>query len=122
MALKRMVLELGMGTDIRGGDYTKAAVRAVQNALRQNSLSVVDAFGFERSFMHVKILIGAQKPEEVDKDAVGSTLPYGQAEVIVKHGGMDTPSENGEHMTTMVNAALIVYLDFPNDHMYGEAA
>ena len=34
MAMKRMVLEIGMGTDIRGADYTKAAVRAVQDATR----------------------------------------------------------------------------------------
>lgn len=122
MTRKRMVLELGMGTDIRGQDYTKAAVRAVQNALRQNSLSVADAFGLERSSMYVKILIGAQKPEEVDKDAVASTLPYGQAEVIVEHGGMDTPTDDGERMTTMVNAALIVHLDFPEGHIYGDAA
>ena len=30
MALKRMVLQIGMGTDIRGADYTKAAVRALK--------------------------------------------------------------------------------------------
>ena len=30
MALKRMVLEIGMGTDIRGADPTKAAVRALR--------------------------------------------------------------------------------------------
>ena len=29
MALKRMVLEIGMGNDLHGGDYTKAAIRAV---------------------------------------------------------------------------------------------
>lgn len=122
MAMKRMVLELGMGTDIRGQNYTKAAVRAVENALRQNSLSVADAFGMELSSMHVKIMIGAQKPEEVDKDTIAGILPYGQAEVIVEHGGMDTPTEDGEGMTTMVNAALVVYLDFPQGHIYGDAA
>ncbi|WP_370288221.1 Lin0512 family protein, partial [Siccirubricoccus soli] len=30
MAMKRMVLEIGMGTDIRGLDSTKAAVRALR--------------------------------------------------------------------------------------------
>ncbi len=40
MALKRMVLEIGMGTDIRGSDYTKAAVRALRDALWHNSLSI----------------------------------------------------------------------------------
>lgn len=117
-----MVLELGMGTDIQGQNYTKAAVRAVQNALRQNSLSVADAFELERSSMYVKIMIGAQKPEKVDKDAIADTLPYGQAEVIVEHGGMDTPTDDGKRMTIMVNAALVVYLDFPIGHLYGDAA
>ena len=37
MALKRLVLQIGMGTDIRGADYTKAAVRAVRDALWHNS-------------------------------------------------------------------------------------
>ena len=33
MALKRMVLEIGMGNDLHGGDYTKAAIRAAQDAI-----------------------------------------------------------------------------------------
>ena len=45
MALKRMVLQIGMGTDIRGRDYTKAAVRALRDALWHNSLSVAGALG-----------------------------------------------------------------------------
>ena len=45
MALKRMALELGMGTDIRGTDYTKAAVRALRDALWHNSLTVTAALG-----------------------------------------------------------------------------
>ena len=61
MALKRMVLELGMGTDLQGEDYTKAAIRALKAALWQNSLSIADAFGLERTSMHVKIIIGVQK-------------------------------------------------------------
>jgi hypothetical protein len=32
MALKRMIVELGMGTDLTGADYTKAAVRALKDA------------------------------------------------------------------------------------------
>ena len=44
MALKRLVLELGMGTALRSGSYTKAASRAVQNALWHNSLALVELF------------------------------------------------------------------------------
>ena len=113
MAYKRMAMELGMGTDIRGGDYTKAAIRAVENALRQNSLVVADAFGIAREEMKVDIIIGAAKPEAVDKERVAAILPYGSGSVTVKAGGMDTPKDDGTLGTTMVNAALLVYLDLP---------
>jgi len=113
MALKRMVMELGMGTDIRGQDYTKAATRAVHNALRQNSLVVVDAFNVSRDDMHVDIIIGVAEPDEVDKKAVAAMLPYGKGEVRVERGGMDTPKDDGTQGTIMANAALIVYLDLP---------
>ena len=33
MTPKRIILELGTGNDLHGGDYTKAAIRAVQDAL-----------------------------------------------------------------------------------------
>ncbi len=111
MPYKRMVMELGMGTDIRGSDYTKAATRAVHNALRQNSLVIADAFGKSRDEMRVDIHIGVQKPEAVDKAAVAAMLPYGEGSVEVVKGGMDTPKDDGTTGTIMANAALIVYLD-----------
>ena len=36
MPMKRVVLEIGMGTDIRGAEPTKAAVRALKDALWHN--------------------------------------------------------------------------------------
>ena len=118
MALKRMVMELGMGTDLQGEDYTKAACRAVHNALRQNSLSVYDAFGVSRDDMVVEIIIGAAKPDAVDSDAVAAMLPYGSRTVRVERGGMDTPKEDGG-TTIMANAAIIVYLDLPEGKKWG---
>ena len=109
--MHRMVMELGMGTDIRGQDYTKASVRAVENALRQNSLSVADAFGVSRDDMKVEINIGVQRPEEVDTSAVAATIPYGEPTVNVAMGGMDIAKDNGEAGTILANAALVVYLD-----------
>ena len=113
MAWKRLVMELGMGTDIRGSDYTKAAMRAVHNALRQNSLVVADAFGKSRDEMRVDIRIGVQNPNAVDKQQVASLLPYGSGRVEVVEGGMDTPKDDGTPGTIMANAALLVYLDLP---------
>jgi len=113
MTWKRLVMELGMGTDIRGSDYTKAATRAVHNALRQNSLVVADAFGKPREEMRVDIHIGVQNPDAVDREAVAAMLPYGNGLVEVVKGGMDTPKDDGSTGTIMANAALIVYLDLP---------
>ncbi len=121
MARKSMVMEFGIGTDIRGADYTKAAVRALEAALRQNSLSVADAFGVGKDAMHVKIVIGVARPDRVDKAAVAAVLPYGEAEVIVEEGGLDTPSEDGSGVTVLANAAAIVYLDLPDSPSAGDA-
>lgn len=121
MALKRMVMELGMGTDLQGDDYTKAACRAVHNALRQNSLHVYDAFGVSRDEMVVEIIIGVAKPDRVNVDAVAEMLPYGSRTVRVEKGGMDTAKENGG-VTVMANAAILVYLDLPEGKDWGTAA
>ena len=121
MALKSMVMAFGMGTDIRGGDYTKAAVRALEAALRQNSIVFAEAFGVSKEEMLVKIVIGVARPDQVDKAAVAAVLPYGKAEVTVEEGGMDTPRESGSGVTILANAALTVYLDLPEDRTDGDA-
>ena len=77
MALKRMAIEIGMGTDIRGADYTKAAVRALRDALWHNSLNVADAVGLPTDSMVVEVLIGVPKPDLVDKAEVLKVLPHG---------------------------------------------
>ena len=64
MAMKRIVLEIGMGTDIRGAEPTKAAVRALRDALWHNSLSVADALGQHVDAMQVEVTIGVPHPEK----------------------------------------------------------
>ena len=70
MAKTKVAMELGMGTSLRRQDYTKAAIRALQDALWHNSLTMADAFGFSREDMIVEVEIGVQKPEAVDIEAV----------------------------------------------------
>ncbi len=115
MARKPMIMEFGSGTDIRGEDYTKAAKRAVDDALHHNSIAVADALGKAREDMQVDILIGVARPDAVDKAAVAAMLPYGQAQVEVVEGGLDTPLENKEGSVVLANAALTVYLDVDDD-------
>src|SRR5439155_437318 len=95
MALKRMVLQIGMGTDIRGADYTKAAVRALRDALWHNSLSVADAVGLPVDSMQVDVTIGVPRPDQVDKQAVLAVLPHGTGTVRVVEGGLEIPNDAG---------------------------
>jgi uncharacterized protein (TIGR02058 family) len=111
MALKRMVLELGMGTDIRGADPTKAAVRALRDALWHNSLSIADAVGLPVDAMRVEVRIGVPHPERVDKAAVLAVLPHGSGTVTVVAGGLEIPNDAGTDSMILAHAAAIVRLD-----------
>ncbi len=111
MAFKRMVLELGMGTDIRGADYTKAAVRALRDALWHNSLSIADAVGLPVDSMQVEVMIGVPHPEKVDKNAVLAILPHGTGSVTVVEGGLEIPNDAGTNSTVLAHACAIVRLD-----------
>jgi uncharacterized protein (TIGR02058 family) len=113
MALKRVVVEMGMGTDIRGGDYTKAAVRALRDALWHNSLSVTRALGMDIDAMRVEVTIGVPQPDAVDKAQVLAVLPHGTGEVTVVLGGLEIPSDDGSDKTIIANAAAVVKLDLP---------
>ena len=111
MAKTRVVMEFGMGTSLRRADYTKAAARALKDALWHNSLSLAEAFGFDKSDMIVDVEIGVQKPDAVDIAAVKAVLPYGQGVVKVSHGGLDVPKPDGTGATIIANAAVVVSFD-----------
>ena len=113
MTLKRMVLQIGMGTDIRGADYTKAAVRALRDALWHNGLSVADAVGFPVDAMQVDVTIGIPRPDRVDQQAVLAVLPHGTGTVRVVEGGLEIPNDTGTNKTVIANAAAVVRLDIP---------
>lgn len=113
MPLTRVIVELGMGTDLRGADYTKAAVRALKDALWHNSLTIAPAAGLAPEDMHVRVLIGVPKPELVDKQAVAAVLPYGTSTVEVVEGGLEIMNDEGTNLTLIANAAAIVSLDLP---------
>lgn len=111
MAMKRMMVEIGMGTDIRGADYTKAAVRALRDALWHNSLNVAAALGKPTDSMVVEILIGVPKPERVNTAEVLAVLPHGTGSVEVVEGGLEIVNDTGTGSTVMANCAAIVHLD-----------
>ncbi|MCH7907182.1 MAG: Lin0512 family protein [Chloroflexi bacterium] len=113
MAWKRIVLEIGMGTDIRGRDYTKASVRALRDALWHNSLGAASALGLDTDSMRVEVTIGVPQPDRVDKDAVLAVLPHGTGTVNVVEGGLEIPNDDGTDATLIASAAAVVRLDLP---------
>lgn len=111
MAMKRMVLEIGMGTDIRGTDSTKAACRALRDALWHNSLAIAPALGHPLEAMKVDVHIGVPRPETVDKAQVLAVLPYGTGSVTVVEGGLEIRNDDGRDGTLIANACAVVSLD-----------
>jgi len=111
MALHRMALEIGMGTDIRGGDSTKAACRALRDALWRNTLSIAQICGQTPADMRVEVHIGVPDPESVRHDEVLAILPYGSATLNVVDGGLKMPTDDGRDVTLVAHAAAVVQLD-----------
>lgn len=111
MALKRMMLEIGMGTDIRGTDYTKAAVRALRDALWHNSLTIGATVNQHVDAMQVEILVGVPKPDQVEHQALLEILPHGTGTVTVVEGGLEIPNDAGTGSTVIANCCAIVRLD-----------
>ena len=93
MPAKRVILELGAGNDLHGGDYTKAAIRAVEDAIHHSSLTMIRTLNVDTKTMRVNVTIGVQQPERVDSDAVKAALPVGQVSVKLVKGGLDVPHE-----------------------------
>lgn len=111
MAMKRMALQIGMGTDIRGGDSTKAAARALRDALWRNALTIAPALDRSPQDMRVEVRIGVPRPETVDEAEVLAVLPYGNGSLAVVEGGLAIPHDGRDDETLVAHAAASVYLD-----------
>jgi uncharacterized protein (TIGR02058 family) len=111
MARTRVILELGSGNDLHGSDYTKAALRAVQDALHHSSLSFVRSLGIDKTRLDVEVTIGVQRPEQVDLDKVKSSLPVGNVSVKAVKGGLDVADPDGKDRAVIASAAIAVRIE-----------
>ncbi len=110
MALQRCLLELGTGVVVHGKDSTKAARRAVFDALRHSSPSFPRVFGYDPQMMFVEVNIAVPNHDTVRPGEVLLELPYGIKSINVVEGGLEVPG-GGDDATIMANAAIIVSLD-----------
>ena len=111
MARIRCITEMGMGVDVPGRDATKAATRAVSDAIRHSSLGFFRMVGKTPQDMLVDVTIGVPNPEAVDTAAVAKELPYGTVTVTAVKGGLEIPAEAGSDAIIIANAAVLVHLD-----------
>lgn len=111
MTEQRIILEMGSSNSLYAEDYTKAACRAVEDALRHSSLTLIKNLGYDHLQMRVEVTIGVQHPEQVDCAAVAAILPRGRAEVKAVHGGLNV--HDPENNTTHVIAAAAVAAFLP---------
>jgi len=90
MSTKRFVVEIGTGADLHGENVTKAACRAVKDAISRSCLcGLVEILGInDLQTMQVDILVACPKPDEVDLEQVKATAPIGQKTARAVEGGM----------------------------------
>lgn len=113
MAAKQIFLEIGTGNDLHGGDYTKAAMRAIEDATHHSSLTLLRTLEIDPDAMHVAVHIGVQKPDQVDREAVKAVLPHGKITVNVVQGGLDICEDGNDDATVIASAAIAVRLELP---------
>jgi len=111
-------IEMGTGIDLHGRDVTKAAARAVKDAISCSCLcGLVEVVGLtDLNAMRVDILVGVPHPEQVEEEAVMAVVPFSVKNLEVVTGGLEAPGlfvpELGEGTwIAMANAVVTVWVD-----------
>jgi len=108
MALKKFIIEMGMGIDQHGQEPTVAAARAVRNAIAHNALpGVWEVAGLSHpNEMVVEVQVAVPYPEQVREEEVLAVLPFGKKSLKLESGGM------------VVQGKAIPELNDKNDDMF----
>ncbi len=116
---KRFVVEIGTGIDIHGENETKAACRAVKDAVSRSCLcglvEILELKNLEDVF--VDILVASPNPDQVDLEQVMAEVPIGRKAARAVEGGMMAqglcvPQFAPECDQILVaNAAITVYIE-----------
>lgn len=110
MSVRTYVYEFGMGVDVHGDDATKAACRAVSDAIRHSSLSFLGEARERGGKMLVNATIGVPNPGAIDIETVRHELPHGEITVTPVVGGLKVPNAD----VLMACALITVSVEFPD--------
>ncbi|MBC6308649.1 hypothetical protein HCJ66_03675 [Listeria sp. FSL L7-1582] len=92
---KILFIQTGFGVDVHGQDITKAAIRAVRNAIFTNSMPGIEDLlpGKDLNNMVVNVKLALPTDAELlDEEAIRAIIPYGTVTVETMPGGMLTTS------------------------------
>ena len=109
MTSRPSVLEFGMGVDVHGQDATKAACRAVSDAIRHSSLPLLQEVRERGGKMLVDVTVAVPDPTSVNIDIVRRELPHGEITVRAVTGGLQVPGAD----TIIACAAITVSIEYP---------
>ena len=107
---QRIIIEMGMGNDLYGMDYQKAAMRAIEDAMRHSSLPLFETLDIPHADMRVQVTIGVQDPDQIDVVAHAKSLPRGNATVAAAHGGLNTTNTDNGNTIVIATAAVEAFL------------
>jgi uncharacterized protein (TIGR02058 family) len=106
---KPLVLEFGMGVDVHGLNATRAACRAVSDAIRHSSLPLLQDIRARGGKMLVDVTVGVPEPMAVDIEAVRRELPHGEVTVRAVAGGLRVPGAD----TLIACVGITVSAEYP---------
>lgn len=122
MESRRFVIELGMGSDLHGQDVTRAAQKAVRDAISRSCLcGLTEILNLQDlNAMQVSVTVAAPYPERVNTQRVLEEIPFGKKNITVMQGGMEVPGMfapqlgDSKDSIVVVNVAVVVSVD-PRD-------
>lgn len=87
---KRYIVEIGTGIDIHGENVTKAACRAVKDAVSRSCLcGLLEILGLKNlEDIKVDIHVASPNPGQVDLEQVMAEVPIGRKSARAVEGGM----------------------------------
>ena len=87
---RRFIVEIGTGIDIHGENVTRAACRAVKDAVSRSCLcgllEILELKNLED--VQVDIQVAAPNPDQVDLEQVMAEVPIGRKNARAVEGGM----------------------------------
>lgn len=90
--MHRFIIEFGTGIDLHGIDPTKAAKRAIEDAIHHSCLcGLQECLRIEEfSTVSIGVKIACPYPDRIDEDAIRALFSFGSVTLDCTYGGLLT--------------------------------